>query len=73
MLKKLLLWFQIRTLEATVYARAETFPLVQDVMTLANMELAQSVTMNEINRLKRKLWSHDSSRASRGLGRGSIR
>lgn len=54
MIRKILLWFQIRALEQSHYWRAETFHLVQDPLTRANMDTMQDQLFNEIIRLKRE-------------------
>ena len=52
-LKRLILWFQIRALEATIYGREEMYPMVQDKMVLANMEHANNIARAELRRLKK--------------------
>jgi hypothetical protein len=53
-MKRIWLWFQIRALEATIYGREEVMLLVNDRMTLANMDFAQLVAHAELRRLKQE-------------------
>lgn len=53
-MKRLFLWFKIRSLEATVSGREAVLPLVTDPLTRANMELATNIAIAEIRQLKRE-------------------
>ena len=53
-MRKLILWIQIRALEATIYGREEVMLLVNDRLTLANMDFAQLVAHAELRRLKQE-------------------
>ena len=54
MLRKLILWFQIRALEAMIDGRDSIRHMVSDTITLANMDLLQSLAHSEFRRLKRE-------------------
>lgn len=53
-MKRIWLWFQIRALEATIYGREEVMLLVNDRLTLANMDFAQTIAYAELRRLKQE-------------------
>lgn len=54
MLRKIILWFQIRALEAMIAGRNETLHLVSDPLTRASMVTTQEFSYNELFRLKRE-------------------
>ena len=54
MLKRLFLWFKIRSLEATIYGREELYQLIEDRMLLANMQTSNELARSELRRLKRE-------------------
>ena len=51
-MKKLWLWFKIRSLEITVYGREEMYPMIQDKLVLANMQHLNNLARSELRRLK---------------------
>ena len=53
-MKKLILWIQIRALEATIYGREEDMLLFNDRLTLANMDFAQTIAYAELRRPKQE-------------------
>lgn len=53
-MRKLFLWVKIRALEATIYGREEVMMLVNDRLTLANMDFAQNLAYAELRRLKQE-------------------
>lgn len=53
MIRKLILWFQIRALEAMIDGRDSISHLITDPLTCANMSLAQHRAHQELLRLKR--------------------
>jgi hypothetical protein len=54
MIRKLFLWIQIRSLEIMMDSRDSIRPYVRDNVSLANMDLIQSITQTEVRRLKRE-------------------
>jgi hypothetical protein len=53
-IKRIILWFQIRSLEATIYGREQLYPLIRDKLVLSNMELLNGIALSELRRLKRE-------------------
>lgn len=53
-MRRLFLWFKIRSLEATIDGRDAVMELVRDPLTRANMEQAQLLCRSELRRLKRE-------------------
>lgn len=53
-MRRLFLWFKIRSLEATIDGRDAVMELVRDPLTRANMEQVQSLCRSELRRLKRE-------------------
>ena len=53
-MRKLILWFKIRSLEATIDGRDSLMELVRDPLTLANMAYAQDLCRLELRILKRE-------------------
>lgn len=54
MIRRLILLFQIRSLQIMIDGRAKVLHFIADPMTRANMEFAQDVAMADLRRLKRE-------------------
>lgn len=54
MIRRLILWFQVRSLQIMIDGRASVQHLVTDPITLANMDLAQNTALNELRGLQRE-------------------
>jgi len=58
MIRKILLWFQIRALEAMIDGRDSIRHLITDPLTCANMSLAQHRAHQKLLRLRRNYYGH---------------
>lgn len=52
LIRRLIYWFQMRSLEITLHSRQEAMLFVTDTMTLVNMEHAQDTTRRELARVR---------------------
>lgn len=52
-LRRMILWFKIRSLEIMIDGRDSLRPLVSDKLARANMDLAQNTAHSELRRLKK--------------------